>query len=182
MDALVKVPGEDTDVSEFDQLKRHCRHVCGHLSRIVVDRDNYLQKLDDMSETKKSLEIRIVCQPAKLPIASMLSASQEELESSIDALKTNKSGSEPARYPSANDVIRFILAIAVHTRCLSRHRHSARSSARLQMNCWCLSARIAANCSGRDQKSLALEHLMIDEAKNKQTIAALNAKVLYACI
>ena len=28
-----------------------------------------------------------------------------------------------------------------------------------------------------DQKSLALEHLMVDDAKNKQTIATLNAKV-----
>ncbi len=35
--------------------------------------------------------------------------------------------------------------------------------------------------SRRDQKSIAFEHLLIDDAKNKQTITSLNAKVCLIC-
>ena len=61
MDSVVKVPGDDTDDSQFEELRDHCRSICGHLSRVVVDRDNYIQRLDDLAEAKKALELKIVC-------------------------------------------------------------------------------------------------------------------------
>ena len=61
MDVFVRIPSEDMEQEEFEDLKQYCRSICGHLSRIVVDRDSYLQKLDDVLEVKKNLEIKTVC-------------------------------------------------------------------------------------------------------------------------
>jgi hypothetical protein len=60
MDFFVRIPGQDMGAEDFEDLKLYCQSVCDHLSRIVVDRDSYIQKLDDVNETKKSLEIRVV--------------------------------------------------------------------------------------------------------------------------
>ena len=57
--------------------------------------------------------------------------------------------------------------------------HALRSQLRSLTDelCAAYCVRLVHSCRIRDQKSLTLERMMIDEAKNKQTITSLNAKV-----
>ena len=60
MDSMVRMPDDDTSPAEFEDLVEHTKVLCRHLSRVVVDRDNYIQQLDDLNEAKKTLEVKIV--------------------------------------------------------------------------------------------------------------------------
>lgn len=132
MDSLIKMPGDDMDPSEFEDLRDHARMICSHLNRVVVERDNCLQTIDELKESKKNCELKII-----------------ELESSMETSKVMKNFS-PEQSSSTHKMLESAQALRLQLRLLTDEL---------------------------DQKSLALEHLMLDEAKNKQTISSLNAKI-----